>query len=339
MTDTVRLGVIGSGRIAHVMCTAYAEVGGAEIVATMDVVQAAAETLRERFGGRRAYTDVDDLLADPEVDAVLVCAPTQLHAAIVIKAAAAGKHIFCQKPMALSVADCDAMNAAVERAGVILQIGFMLRFTPPFDEAKRRIDEGEIGDLIGITGSLFGWVPSADWFYDPARGGGVLIDTMSHQFDLFRWYGGEFESLYASGGAYVLDGARQYGTPDNVMASFRFAGGAMGNLYGSWTSGYGDLTLQVFGTEGSIFVDLMDKQGGQIYSRGTKTNSSRGWENLGVLWKYGYQGEARQFLRSVRGEVAPMPTGADARETMRMLFLADRSIRTGERILVAEERS
>lgn len=337
--EKVRIGVIGAGRIAHVMCAAYEDIAQAEIVAVMDVVPESATALADRFGAKRTYSTTEDLLADREVDAVLVCAPTQLHAEIVVKAAAAGKHIFCQKPMALSVADCDLMNEAVAAAGVVMQIGFMLRFTPPFGEAKKRIEQGEIGDLIGITGSLFGWVPSADWFYDPKRGGGVLIDTMSHQFDLFRWYGGDFETVYASGGAYVLDGAREYGTPDNVMASFRFQNGAMGNLYGSWTSGYGDLTVQVFGTEGSIFIDLMDKQGGQIYSTGRGAAPATGWNNLGILWKYGYEGEAKQFVKSVLGQVAPSPTGLDARETMRMLFLADRSIRTGERIIVADEPS
>lgn len=335
--EKVRIGVIGAGRIAHVMCAAYEDIGEAELVAVMDTVPSAAEALKDRFGLKRSYGNVDDLLADKEVDAVLVCAPTQLHAQIVIKAAAAGKHIFCQKPMALSVADCDTMNAAVDAAGVVMQIGFMLRFTPPFGEVKKRIEQGEIGEIIGITSSLFGWVPSADWFYDPARGGGVLVDTMSHQFDLFRWYAGDFSSIYASGGAYVLDGAREFGTPDNVMASFRFESGAMGNLYGSWTSGYGDLTVQVFGTEGSIFVDLMEKQGGQVYSRGRGATPATGWNNLGILWKYGYEGEAKQFVKSVLGRVAPSPTGADARETMRMLFLAQRSISSGERIIVAEE--
>jgi predicted dehydrogenase len=249
-----------------------------------------------------------------------------------IAAARAGKHVFCQKPMALTLEDCDAMVATAHEAGVVLQIGFMLRFTPPFSDAKRWIDEGEIGDVIGLTSSLFGWIPSADWFYDPKVGGGILIDTLSHTFDLFRWYNGDFATVYASGGAFVLDGAKRFGTADNVMAHLRFTNGSMGNLYGSWTSGYGDLTVHVYGTNGTIAIDLLEKQGGSLYIRDKRVGSARpqGWSNTGVLWRFGYQGEARHFIDTLTGKATPMPTGEDGREVMRALFLADESMRSGQ---------
>lgn len=330
--EQIGLGVIGAGRIAHVMCDAYAEIPQAKLVAVTDVNPEAADAVRTKYGIARTYATHHELLADKDVDAVVICSPTPTHAAITIEAARAGKHIFCQKPMALTLEDCDAMVAAAGKAGVVLQIGFMLRFTPPFGEAKKWIDEGEIGDVIGLTSSLFGWVPSADWFYDPKIGGGVLIDTLSHTFDLFRWYNGDFATVYASGGAYVLDGARRFGTPDNVMAHFRFKNGTMGNLYGSWTSGYGDLTVQVYGTNGTISIDLMEKQGGRFYIRNRRGENSRpqGWSNMGILWKYGYQGEARHFVMTLLGKAQPMPTGEDGREAIRALLLADKSMRSGE---------
>ena len=330
--DTIRLGVIGAGRIAHVMCDAYAEIAQAKLIAVTDVNRTSAEAVKAKYGMERVHATHEELLADKDVDAVVICSPTPTHAAMTIAAAEAGKHIFCQKPMALTVEDCDAMIAAVEKAGVTLQIGFMLRFTPPFSEAKKWIDQGEIGDVIGLTSSLFGWVPSADWFYDPKIGGGVLIDTLSHTFDLFRWYNGDFESVYASGGAFVLEGAKRFGTPDNVMAHFRFRNGTMGNLYGSWTSGYGDLTVHVFGTNGTIAIDLMEKQGGHLYVRNKRGGSTwpQGWSNFGILWKYGYQGEARHFIATLLGKAEAMPTGWDGREAIRALLLADKSMRAGE---------
>lgn len=330
--EQVRLGVIGAGRIAHVMCDAYADIPQARLVAVTDVNRASAEAVKAKYGMDTVHATHEELLADSKVDAVVICSPTPTHAAMTIMAAEAGKQIFCQKPMALTLEDCDAMLAAVKKAGVTLQIGFMLRFTPPFGEAKKWIEDGEIGDVIGMTSNLFGWVPSADWFYDPKVGGGVLIDTMAHTFDLFRWYNGEFASVYASGGAYVLDGAKRFGTPDNVMAHIRFKNGTMGNLYGSWTSGYGDLTVQVFGTDGTISIDLMDKQGGSFYIRNRRGENARpqGWSNMGILWKYGYQGEARHFIQTLLGNAEPMPTGWDGREAIRALLLADRSIRSGE---------
>jgi myo-inositol 2-dehydrogenase/D-chiro-inositol 1-dehydrogenase len=330
--NRVRIGIIGAGRIANVMANAYKSVPEAELVAVADVVRTVAETFAKKFDIPNIFETYADLLASGNVDAVLVCVPTFLHEEVSVAAAKAGKHIFCQKPMALTVEGCEAITGAAEEAQVGLQTGFMLRFTPPFVDIKEAILSGEIGTLIAIRSSVFGWEPSADWFYDPAKGGGVLIDTIIHTLDLFRWYAGDVETLFASGGAYVLEGARRYGTPDNIMCSFRFRSGAMGDLYGSWTTGFGDKTLEVYGTNGSIFVDLVGKQGGHIFIRKRITESSRpeGWSNLGILWKYGYIGEARHFVDTVLGKVEPQATGRDAIEAQRLAVLADQSIRTGQ---------
>jgi myo-inositol 2-dehydrogenase / D-chiro-inositol 1-dehydrogenase len=334
--NRVRIGIIGAGRIAHVMANAYQSVPEAELVAVADVVQPAAQTFALKFGVADIFKSYLDLLASASVDAVLVCVPTFLHEEVSIAAAEVGKHIFCQKPMALTVAGCEAITRAAEEAGVTLQTGFMLRFTPPFADIKQAISNGEIGRLIAIRSSVFGWEPSADWFYDRSKGGGVLIDTIIHTLDLFRWYAGDVATLFASGGAYVLEGARKHGTPDNIMCSFRFRNGAMGDLFGSWTTGFGDKTLEVYGTNGSIFVDLVGKQGGHIFIRKRITEASRpeGWNNLGILWKYGYLGEAKHFIDTVLGKAEPQATGWDAIEAQRLAVLADESIRTGELVHV-----
>ena len=330
--NRVRIGIIGAGRIANVMANAYKRVPEAELIAVADVLRPLAEIFAKKFEIPQVFERYSDLLDSGEVDAVLICAPTFVHEEIAIAAAQAGKHIFCQKPMALTIEACEAINAAAEKAGVTLQTGFMLRFTPPFVDIKEAIVSGEIGSLIAIRSSVFGWEPSADWFYDPKKGGGVLIDTIIHTLDLFRWYAGAVETLFASGGAYVLEGAKRHGTPDNIMCSFRFRNGAMGDLYGSWTTGFGDKTLEVYGTNASIFVDLVGKQGGHIFIRKRITEGSRpeGWSNLGILWKYGYLGEAQHFVDTVLGKAEPQATGRDAIEAQRLAILADHSIRTGQ---------
>jgi myo-inositol 2-dehydrogenase/D-chiro-inositol 1-dehydrogenase len=330
--NRVRIAIIGAGRIGNVMANAYQSVPEAELVAVADVVRAVAETFAKKFDIPAVFESYAELLKSGNVDAVVICAPTFLHEEISIAAAKAGKHIFCQKPMALTVEACEAITAAAEEARVTLQTGFMLRFTPPFADVKEAISSGEIGTLIALRSSVFGWEPSADWFYDPAKGGGVLIDTIIHTLDLFRWYAGDVETLFASGGAYVLEGAKRHGTPDNIMCSLRFRNGAMGDLYGSWTTGFGDKTLEVYGTNGSIFVDLVGKQGGHIFIRKRITGHSRpeGWGNLGILWKYGYLGEAHHFIKSVLGKAEPQATGRDAIEAQRLAIFADHSIRTGE---------
>ena len=333
------IGIIGAGRIAHVMSAAYAKIGQARLAAIADVVPAAAKSLAEKFCIPLIFGRYEDLLACREVEAVLICAPTFLHEEIALAAAKAHKHIFCQKPMALTVQSCEAIDAAARDAGVVLQAGFMVRFTPPFAEVKEAIASGEIGSLIAMRSSVFGWEPSAEWFYDPLKGGGVLIDTIIHTFDLFRWYAGEVELLFASGGAYVLEGAKRFGTPDNIMCTMRFRSGAMGDIFGSWTTGFGDKTLEVYGTHGSIFVDLVGKQGGSIHLKKRSLGGTRpeGWSNLGILWKYGYQGEAEHFVNTILGKAEPQATGRDAIEAQRLAILADQSIRTGQLVRIERE--
>ena len=334
--EQVRIGIIGAGRIAHIMSDAYRQLAEARLVAVADIVRAASERLAAKCNIPLICENYRDLLASDGVDAILVCVPTHLHEEVVLAAAQAGKHIFCQKPMALTVEQCVRMTEAAEAKDLVLQVGFMLRFTPPFAEVKESIESGEIGDLIAIRSAVFGWLPNDEWFYDPQRGGGVLIDTIIHSFDLFRWYAGDVDTLFASGGAYVLEGAKKYNTPDNVMCSFRFKNKAMGSLYGTWTSGYGDKTLEVYGTNGSIFIDLMTKQGGNIFIKHRSSEQSRpnGWTNLGVLWRYGYQGEAEQFVSCILGRSPPRATGGDAIEAQKLAVLADRSIRTGELVRI-----
>ena len=329
--EEVKIGIIGAGRIAHIMSAAYSQIRECRLLAVNDVVRSAAERLAAKFNIPSIHDDYRELLSSTEVDAVLVCVPTHLHEEITLAAAQAGKHIFCQKPMALTVEQCERMTQAAEANGIVLQVGFMLRFTPPFGEVKQRLDNQEIGQLIAIRSAVFGWEPTDDWFYDPARGGGVLIDTIIHTFDLYRWYMGEVSSIFAMGGAFVLEGAKKYQTPDNVMCSFRFQNGAMGELYGTWTSGYGDKTLEIYGTDGSILVDLMNKQGGHLFIKSRPNDRSLpvGWNNLGVLWKYGYQAEARQFVSCVLGNASPQATGRDGIAAQKLALLANQSLRTG----------
>jgi len=334
--EQVRIGIIGAGRISHVMCAAHADVPESKLQGVFDVVRPSAEALAAKFNIAQIYDSYQEMLASDEIDAVLVCTPTFLHEQIVIDAARAGKHVFCQKPMALTVEQCQRMNQAATESGVILQIGFMIRFTPPFVEVKERLERGEIGDIIAIRSAVFGWEPTADWFYDPEKGGGLLIDTIIHTFDLFRWYAGDVASVYADGGAFVFDGARRYGTPDNIMCALKFKNGAMGSIYGSWSSGYGDKTLEIYGTKGSFFIDLMEAQGGRAFIKKTSEAGgvSEGWSNLGVLWKFGYQQEAKQFTHSILGKVAPQATGEDAIEAQKLALLADSSIKSSRSIPV-----
>ena len=169
MGEEVRIGLIGAGRIGRVHAQAYRQVSGGRLVAVADVIKPAAEKLAQEYG-LESYQDYRDILVRPDIDAVLIATPNWLHAETAIAAARAGKHIFCQKPIALTLEDADAMIAGGNEAGVVLQVGFMLRFTPPMPDVKELVASGALGDVISIRAAVFGWEPSAEWFYLKERG-------------------------------------------------------------------------------------------------------------------------------------------------------------------------
>ena len=205
----VGIGLIGAGRIAQVHAKAFTKAAGARLLAVADVVPEAADRLADAFH-LDAYYDYCDLLARADIDGVVVAVPTPLHAQVAVDVARAGKHVFCQKPIAPTLPEADAIIAACQQAGVLLQVGFMLRSSPPIAQVKRLIEDGVLGEVIALRGSAFGWMPNNDWFYQVDKGGGLIVDTMTHFLDLWRWLGGDIQSVHAQGGAYVLEGARRF---------------------------------------------------------------------------------------------------------------------------------
>jgi myo-inositol 2-dehydrogenase / D-chiro-inositol 1-dehydrogenase len=328
--DELRIGLIGAGRIAHVHAESYRRVSGGKLVAVADVIKPAAEKMAAQYG-MDAYQDYRDILARSDIDAVAIATPNWLHAEIAIAAAQAGKHIFCEKPIALTVADADAMIQAAEKAGVVLQVGFMLRFTPPLPRAREIVASGALGNVIALRGAIFGWEPSDDWFYVKEKGGGVILDTMIHFADLVRWFAGPVTSAYTEGGAYVLDGAKRHGSPDNACVTLKHANGAMTQLYITWTSGYGNFFAEVYGSEGSISVNFLEKQGSMLFLKqamNTETLSlPKGWSYPDAFWTYGYGGEAQYFVDQVQGRTPRgNATGADGRSALEIVIAAQQSL-------------
>ena len=187
--ETLKVGVIGAGRIGRLHAENLARrIQGAELLWVADVVGEAAAKAAREFGIPKYTTDYHEVLSDLEIDAVLICTSTDTHAEIIRAAAAARKHIFCEKPLALDLAEIDSVLAAVKEAGVILQVGFHRRFDPNFRRLKELIVEGSIGRpwLLKITS------------YDPApppiayirASGGIFLDMIIHDFDMVRFMSG-----------------------------------------------------------------------------------------------------------------------------------------------------
>lgn len=252
-SQSLAVGLIGAGRIGRIHAENLAtRIPHARLAAVADIDLAAARRIAAQYHVPLATADAADLLADPSLQAVAVCSATDTHARLVAEAARAGKHIFCEKPIDLSLSRIDEALAEVERAGVALQIGFNRRFDPGFRKVRELVAAGKIGEphLLRITSRdpeppPLGYVKVS---------GGLFLDMTIHDFDMARFLmGREVEEVYAAAGVLVDPAIGQAGDVDTALITLRFAGGALGAIDNSRRAVYGyDQRVEVFGSRGMV---------------------------------------------------------------------------------------
>ncbi len=220
MPAQLKVGVIGLGRMGQLYARTLAtQVTGVQLYAVAEFADQLRATTANEFAVPHVYADVQDLLALPELDAVVIATPTSIHPELVIAAARAGKAIFCEKPLALTLAETHAALDAVAQAHVPLQVGFMRRFDTGYQKAKALIDEGHIGRPV--TFKSIGRDPFCPRreYADPVMSGGLIIDMAIHDFDLARWLmGSEVERVSAEGTLLVCKDLESVGDIDNADA-------------------------------------------------------------------------------------------------------------------------
>ena len=314
-----KLGIclIGCGRAGMIHARNYKnKVPNAQMVACVDAVEAAAKAAAEEMGIDKYYTDYHDILNDPEVDAVVVVAPTDLHKRIVIDCAAAGKHIFCEKPMAMTVEECDEMIEACDKAGVKLQIGFMRRFDASFREAKRLVESGAIGDLVQIHSNTRGPSKPRPWMYDIKMSNGILAEVNSHDIDAVRWIANsDIESVYAVAGNFRNpEAAEQYPDYyDSVLMNGTLKNGVHFCIDGAAYVQYGyDSKMEIIGTKGKINVGRSDKEFVHCTTveNGTTTPFINSWMTLFID---AYLAEDTSFVNAIINDTPVEVSGVDGR--------------------------
>ena len=246
----LKVGIIGAGRIGQVHAKSITyHIPQAEIIAISDIYVEGAKKLAEELGIPNYYQDYHEILNNPEIDAVLVCSSTDTHADITVEAATAGKHIFCEEPVDLTVDKIKDVIAAVEEAGVKLQIGFNRRYDHNFAYIKQLANEGKLGNLqtIKIT-SRDPEPPCIDYV---KVSGGIFLDMTVHDFDMARFIGGEVEEVYANATVMVDPAIGEAGDVDTALVALKFKSGAIGVIDNCRKASYGyDQRLEVFGSEG-----------------------------------------------------------------------------------------
>ncbi len=338
--DQVGVGIIGSGFVSEIHVEAFGMVPNARVVACASPHNAA--TFAAKHGIPKHFPDYRAMLELPEVDVVLLALPNTLHCQACEDAAAAGKHVICEKPLCPTLDEADRMIAACRRAGVHLMYAEELCFTPKYVRAKQLCDEGALGKLYLIKQSEKHDGPHMPWFWDVTQsGGGVTLDMGCHAFEYFRWMLGKPRALgvYADMGTFVHQDKTR--GDDDALIIVDFEGGCRGLAEESWAKQGGmDDRIELYGSEGVIYCDLLKGSSFETYSaRGygyavEKAGSTKGWSftMYEEIWNYGFPQEDQHFVNCVAGLETPLETGEDGKATLEIIFAAYESAGTGRKV-------
>jgi myo-inositol 2-dehydrogenase / D-chiro-inositol 1-dehydrogenase len=313
MSNVLSFGLVGAGWIGSFHAETLARrLPGAELVAVADPVPGAAN----RLGAPKAYTDPLELIADPSIDAVAISSPAATHAELVIAAANAGKHVFCEKPMALTLDEADRAIEAADSAGVALQVGFNRRFADDFVAMRKEIADGAIGtpQMLrsltrdpGITADVAARVKP--WT--------IFNETLIHDFDTLCWLnpGARVTQVFAQADALIHPDFRDAGFLDTSVVQLRFDNGAFAIAEASFQAVYGyDVRGEVFGSDGVLLA-------GRAPDAAAEGNT--------VLFADAYVAQFAHFVDCVQEGRQPLVTGRDARVALEIALAARESIETG----------
>jgi len=257
MEKKIGIGIIGAGTISNFHARGYLKDERTKIVAVCDVVKEKAIEKAKKWGASKWYTDSNKLLENKDIDAVDICLPPAFHAPVAIAAAEAGKHVFVEKPMALTLKDCDGMIEAAKSNNVKLMVGHNQLFFPSHNEAKRLI-ETEIGRPIVLVTRLHNGLPVGGWRADPKISGGFLAEACIHRFYVSRYLMGEIKQVSCR----ISKTQPELLTEDIVMVSMEFENGSFGSLSANSGGPYPlwDDRTEIIGSEGLVIVNGVEDQ-------------------------------------------------------------------------------
>ena len=330
--EAVRVCLVGSGRVGHLYSSIYQKyITEAKIVAVVDT-----DILRTRevasecnIPDENIFDNFEQAIEKVKIDTALITTPTFTHAKLTVLAAESGLHVFCEKPMAVDLQDCDLMIRACNKAGVLFQIGFMRRFDPGFMGAKKHIDDGIIGEPIMIKSVGRGPGLPPKWTYDISKSNGMLAEVNSHDFDTIRWLGnGEYKRIYAE--------AQNFKCPvigeefpefyDTAAVSARLDNDVIGIIDGVCPCDYGyDARAEVVGTKGVIFIGSLSDHSFIWCTRGAGLVSPQT-----ISWKTrfneAYINEHKHFIECITKGTDPDVKGEDGKMATAAAVAANKSI-------------
>ncbi len=336
-TLPLNLGVIGLGRMGQIFARHLARRGeGVRLAAISSTRPEAAAHFTRDLAGVKTYVDYHDLLADPQIDAVVIATSTHSHHDVVIAAAQAGKPTFCEKPLALTLAETDAMQRAVTKAGVLFQVGFMRRFDAGYAAAKRQIEAGVIGRPVAALAISRDPNCPDPAFADPANSGGLILDLAIHDIDILRWLmNDEVERVYAEGSLLTCSELAAVGDIDSAVITLRFASGALATIDACRNCRYGyDIRAEIRGSEGTLQIGYLRETPILALTPQGVTHDVVPW--FAQRFTPAYNAQLDHFVDCVRHERVPRVGLEDGRRALQIAIAATRSHQTGLPVRVDE---
>lgn len=322
----LKIGVIGTGRIGKVhIATLVQSVPQAEVVAVADIDLNSAKQVAEKFGVMSVTDHPDEIIANKEIDAVAICSSTDTHARYIIEAAKAGKHIFCEKPVDLSISVIQDSIDVTSRAGVKLMPGFNRRFDPNFMKLRQLVSEGEVGEphILKIT--------SRDPAPPPAKysavSGGMFMDMTIHDFDMARFMiGSEVVEVFAKAAVLVDPELGKAGDVDTAIITLTFANGAIGVIDNSRKAVYGyDQRVEVFGSKGMCCADNNYPDNHQLYNK-AGVHGSLPLNFFMDRYTEAYANEMKAFCNAILNDLPLQVSGHDSLMSAAIAFAARKSV-------------
>ena len=334
MTSPLRIGIVGLGRLGqrHAQALAFST-RNCVLTAACSPVEAERTYASTELGIQQVYARFEDLLASPDVDAVVLVTPTSLHADQAIAALQAGKHVFVEKPLALNLPDCERVLAEAEKhPDLIAMVGFVRRFDPSYRAAQASIAAGDIGRPFIVRSQTCDQNDPDGFFVRFApTSGGIFMDCSVHDIDLARWMLGRPKALkaYATGTVALHPGLSEFGDVDNGLAIVDFEGGAKAVFYASRTMAHGhETSTEVIGTAGKLLI-------GEHAARDRVVTSDTHGVRHAVLkdfyerFEAAFAAEMGEFVAACRGERQLTLTLSDAVEATRIGLAITRSLHSG----------
>jgi predicted dehydrogenase len=332
MSSPIRVCLVGAGRAGRVHANSLTyHTPCARLTAVVDAAGANRDAAGEDFNvdpqGR--FATIEDALTDGEFDAVVITTPTFSHTPLAVAAASAGKHVFLEKPMALTLEECDEIEAAARKSDVVLQLGFMRRFDPDFAAAAERIEAGEIGQPMLVKSLTHGPGLPPPWARDLKTSNGLLAEVNSHDFDTVRWLMGSNPQRIYVEVANFKGPSRGVDTPnfyDNALTNVRFESGGLGSISGICPCDYGyDARVEIVGERGIMQIGEMRGQSVVVCvsrEQGLIAPIYRTWPER---FAWGYIREIEHFIDCIAKGAQPKVSAQDGRWAVASVLAGNKS--------------